>query len=81
MWAKFMPQIAPITEGGSRNTVTTEKIFRMLFWSILIMPSVASRMKLTLLPRKLAWSVICVTSRKLVRSRPRTSGCPSTGCT
>src|SRR6185436_1206497 len=73
IFEKFMPKTAPITEGGSRDTVTTEKILRMLFWSMLMRPSVASRMKDTLVPRNDAWSLIAMTSRVRVRNRARTS--------
>src|SRR6187549_2019246 len=73
IFEKFMPKTAPMTEGGSRNTVTTEKILRMLFWSMLMRPSVASRMNDTLVPRNEAWSLIAMTSRDKVRKRPRTS--------
>src|SRR6185436_11139063 len=73
IFEKFMPKIAPITEGGSRNTVTTEKILRMLFWSMLMRPSVASRMNDTLVPRNEAWSLMASTSRLRVRKRARTS--------
>ncbi len=70
---EILLKMAPITEGGSRNTVTTEKILRMLFWSMLMRPSVASRMNDTLVPRNEAWSLIAMTSRVRVRNRARTS--------
>ncbi len=78
IFEKFMPKTAPMTEGGSRNTVTTEKILRMLFWSMLIRPSVASRMNDTLVPRKEAWSLMASTSRDRVRKRARTSSAMGT---
>src|SRR3989344_1433080 len=65
---KFMPYTLAISVGGSSATLATEKILMILFWLMLMKPTVASIKKLILSNRNAVWLSSDSMSRRIWRA-------------
>ena len=66
---KFMPYKLAIKVGGSKATLATEKILMILFWLMLMKPTVASIKKLIFSNKK----AVCESSESMSRKICRAS--------